>query len=85
VGDLAADTHLDPAGDGDGGARLHGQDHRTAGRSWSALVWGIDPGGAALEHDAAPAPDAPPAEDIPSRAERLAGLPPEERPPQPPF
>jgi acyl-CoA thioesterase len=46
-----------------------------------ALVWGIDPGGAALEHDAAPPPDVPAHDEIPSRAERLASIPEGEGPP----
>ena len=50
-----------------------------------ALVWGLDPGGAALDHDTAPVPQAPPPEEIPSRAERLAGIPVDERPPDVPF
>ena len=46
-----------------------------------ALVWGIDPGGAALEHDAAPPPDVPAHDEVPSRAERLASIPEGEGPP----
>ena len=46
-----------------------------------ALVWGLDPGGAALEHEAAPPPAVPAHEDLPSRAERVASIPAEEGPP----
>jgi acyl-CoA thioesterase II len=49
-----------------------------------ALVWGLDPGGAALDHDVAPAPAVPPPDQVPSRDERLAALPPDEQGP-PPF
>jgi acyl-CoA thioesterase-2 len=50
-----------------------------------ALVWGIDPGGAALDHDAVPVPQVPPPEDVPSRAERLAAVPDDLRPPDMAF
>ncbi|HET6954680.1 MAG TPA: thioesterase family protein [Acidimicrobiales bacterium] len=49
-----------------------------------ALVWGLDPGGAALDHDAGPAPDVPPVEHVPSRDERIAALPADQQGP-PPF
>lgn len=47
-----------------------------------ALVWGIDPGGVALDHDVAPAPQVRPPEEVPSREDRLAAIPPDQ--PQPP-
>jgi acyl-CoA thioesterase-2 len=47
-----------------------------------AMVWGVDPGGVALTHDAAPAPALPPHDQVPSREERLASIPPDQ--PQPP-
>jgi acyl-CoA thioesterase II len=47
-----------------------------------ALVWGIDPGGVALAHDMAPAPDVPPHGELPSREQRLASIPADQ--PQPP-
>jgi acyl-CoA thioesterase-2 len=51
-----------------------------------ALVWGVDPGDMMLEHDVSPAPDVPGPEDVPSRADRVAALPPDEPgPPQLPF
>jgi len=50
-----------------------------------ALVWGVDGGGAGLEHDAAPAPDVPPVEAVPSFEERVAALPEEERRPSTSF
>jgi acyl-CoA thioesterase II len=50
-----------------------------------ALVWGVDPGGVTLDHDVAPAPDAAPPDGVPSREDRLASIPPEERPPAFPF
>jgi acyl-CoA thioesterase len=51
-----------------------------------ALVWGIDPGGVALVHDAAPAPDVAPPDQVPSREDRLAALPPDQPgPPSVPF
>jgi len=46
-----------------------------------ALVWALDPGGAALEHEAAPPPAVPAREDLPSRAERVASIPEGEGPP----
>jgi acyl-CoA thioesterase II len=46
-----------------------------------ALVWGLDPGGATLEHDAAPPPAVPAREELPSRAERVASIPEGEGPP----
>jgi acyl-CoA thioesterase-2 len=50
-----------------------------------ALVWGLDPGGVALAHDIAPAPDVPPHTELPSREERMAAIPADERPPALPF
>lgn len=50
-----------------------------------ALVWGVDPGGAALEHDTARVPSVPPPDDLPSRAERLAAIPEDQRPPEMSF
>jgi acyl-CoA thioesterase II len=50
-----------------------------------ALVWGVDGGGAGLEHDAAAAPDVPPVEAVPSFEERMAGVPAEERRPPTSF
>lgn len=50
-----------------------------------ALVWGLDPGGAQLDHDTAPVPSVPAPEDLPTRDERLAGIPPDERPPDMSF
>jgi acyl-CoA thioesterase II len=46
-----------------------------------ALVWGLDPGGAALDHDVAAAPEVPGPGEVTSRDERLAAQPPEEGPP----
>ena len=46
-----------------------------------ALVWGVDPGGAALEHDIAPAPEVPPPSEVPSWEERMADVDPADRPP----
>jgi acyl-CoA thioesterase-2 len=51
-----------------------------------ALVWGVDPGGVALEHDRAPAPEVPDPDEVPSRDERMAALPADApRPPAFPF
>jgi acyl-CoA thioesterase II len=50
-----------------------------------ALVWGLDPGGVALTHDAAPAPEVTPLERVPSREERIAAMAPDDRPPEMPF
>src|SRR5262245_49601661 len=49
-----------------------------------ALVWGLDPGGAALEHDVDSPPDVPRPEDLPTREERLASIP-ADAPAPPPF
>jgi acyl-CoA thioesterase len=49
-------------------------------------VWGLDPGGVALAHDIAPAPDVPPHTGLPSRDERIAAIPDDQpRPPAVPF
>jgi acyl-CoA thioesterase II len=48
-----------------------------------ALVWGLDAGGVALAHDIAPAPQVPTHDEVPSREERLAAIPPDQ--PQPPV
>ena len=51
-----------------------------------AMVWGVDSGGDGLEHDFAPAPVTPPPEDVLSREDRNAALPPDEPgPPDLPF
>jgi len=46
-----------------------------------ALVWGLDSGGAVLDHDMAPPPDVVAHDTLPSRAERVADLPEGEGPP----
>jgi acyl-CoA thioesterase II len=48
-----------------------------------ALVWGVDPGGVTLDHDVEPAPEVPPPDQVPTREDRLASIPPGE--PQPPV
>jgi acyl-CoA thioesterase-2 len=48
-----------------------------------ALVWGIDPGGVALDHDIAPAPDVVPPDELPTFADRVAALPPDAPRPAP--
>jgi acyl-CoA thioesterase-2 len=51
-----------------------------------ALTWGVDPGDMMLEHDISPAPEVPGPEDVPSRADRIAALPPgDPGPPHLPF
>jgi len=50
-----------------------------------ALVWGLDPGGATLDHDTAPTPQVPSPEELPSRQERIADIPVENRPADLPF
>ena len=50
-----------------------------------ALVWGVDPGGATLEHDTAPVPQVPRHDELPSREERIAAIPEDERPADLPF
>ena len=51
-----------------------------------ALVWGVDPGDMTLEHDVTPAPAVPGPDDVPSRADRVAALPPDQPgPPRLPF
>jgi acyl-CoA thioesterase-2 len=50
-----------------------------------ALVWGVDPGGVALAHDMAAGPDVLQPGGLPTRDERIAGIPPDQRPPDMPF
>jgi acyl-CoA thioesterase-2 len=48
-----------------------------------AMVWGVDPGTVALDHDMAPAPDVVPPDELPTFAERLAEVPPDAPAPAP--
>jgi len=50
-----------------------------------ALVWGLDPGGATLDHDTGSLPQVPPPDAIPSRDQRVAAMPVDARPPDLPF
>ena len=55
-------------------------------RILEALVWGVDPGELTLEHDVDPAPDVAGPEDVPSREDRIAAIPPDRPgPPRFPF
>jgi acyl-CoA thioesterase II len=48
-------------------------------------VWGLDPGGAALDHDVVPVPQVPRPDELPSRNERIADIPVDQRPADLPF
>jgi acyl-CoA thioesterase II len=50
-----------------------------------ALAWGLDPGGAALDHDVVPVPQVPRPDELPTRDERIADIPEDERPADLPF
>jgi acyl-CoA thioesterase II len=50
-----------------------------------ALVWGLDPGGASLDHDVVPVPQVPRPDELPTRDERVADIPLEQRPADLPF
>jgi acyl-CoA thioesterase II len=50
------------------------------------MVWAVDAGAVALDHDTAPAPDVVPPDELPTFAERLAAVPPDAPAPAPfPF